>query len=304
MGMVIMSIGNSVDTDEKLPSTQTTKVNSCNSDSSISIVDTISNNNNNNNGNNNKNKNPTTRINLQIDIPTEKSILFALLINVCKIGESNALKMSSKLAKSNYQTVLFVTIIINGMVTFLLVNFDGLLLFLQTLQLVLIFVVFLDCNVELLYFRKKSFTLYWKLYNIVLLYISIFYLRYRYNLGQFNNEYYSTQVGIIYCVILILYTSIVIIIVALYHGFSPKIQKFVTIVTLIIVLYVVYQSLLHYFDSSLDYQRYFLGNMFSVRSIVISSGCDVALWLMYQMYQIIKYPNTMLLTSKIEINWV
>ena len=127
---------------------------------------------------------------------------------------------------------------------------------------------------------------------------------YTYNLSQFNQQYYTLAESILCSIIIILSVNLFLIIGSLYCSFTAKKQKILAFCFLFLVIYALYESIYHYLNDNLDYQRNFLGNIISVRNIVISSGVDLSIWLLYQIYIMLKYPNTMFLTSKLTINWV
>ena len=101
-----------------------------------------------------------------------------------------------------------------------------------------------------------------------------------------------------------LYVNIAIMTISLYHGASTIVRTIDAVAVILFIFYLLYQAGVHYFDDNLDFQRNFLGNKLSVRNIIISSAIDLTVWLSYNAYIIIKYPNTIFLTSKMQINWI
>ena len=136
-----------------------------------------------------------------------------------------------------------------------------------------------------------------------MLYVCISFIRYKLKIIQFD-PYYSMAYSIARTLVIVLYMNISIIIVSLYHGFSNLAKKVEVICTLIVVAYSLYQAGLYYFNENWDYQKNFLGHKISLRSIIISSAVDLAAWLLYQSYNMIRYPDKMFLTSRVTINWI
>ena len=162
--------------------------------------------------------------------------------------------------------------------------------------------ILLNSNYTLLYFKKKSFVLYWKMYNVCMFYISIYYLKYRENYDQFSDHWLLTE-SIIYCAGILFSVILVIMSISLYQGYSNIQQKFGVFGIIAFISIIIYLSLFYYIKDW-DYERKIFCNSISVRSIIISSGIDLAIWMSHQVYQIIKYPNVLQVTSKITINWM
>ena len=88
----------------------------------------------------------------------------------------------------------------------------------------------------LLYFKRKSYVLHWKVYNISTLYIVIFYLRAQFDIFEFNKERWQMYESIIFSVIVTLTGSLVTFVIS-------KINQFWKIaVTIIMIGYIGFVS--------------------------------------------------------------
>ena len=250
-------------------------------------------------------------LNCTLNMPTQITILYVILLNVFRMDKSKALDIATIASTKQYFVIYTICAIINQSIIVVMehnvtpndVNCIILIL-LQCLQFILLIIVFLNCNYRLLYFKKKSFPLYWKLYNVTVLYISIYFLRYEFGLNQFDSKYFNLTQSILYSIFVILYVNIAIVVISLYQGFSRISQICIAIGAALFVGFILLRTITHYFGDSLDFEINFFGNNSSVRSIIISSGFDLVVWIIYQIYHIVKYPTTIFLISKIEINWI
>ena len=172
----------------------------------------------------------------------------------------------------------------------------------QFIVLILLSILLFNGNYTLLYFKKRVFVLYWKLYNMTVFYVSICYLRYRFNTNQFSQGYTLTE-SIIYSIIVILYANILIVTLSLYQGFLRYSQNCVLVIAIFFICGILYRIIYHYFHNSIDYTRNVFENQVSIRSIIISAGVDMAVWITYQVYLLIRYPDILFLPN-IRINWI
>ena len=164
----------------------------------------------------------------------------------------------------------------------------------------------LNLNALLFSYRKKSFLLIWKLYNIVTLWITICLLRYYQQSEQFNPKYYSLIESILTSILIIMCQIILTIYVSLHQGFYENITpKWIKSLTLIlIILTYMYYCFYHFINDDLDNNIYFLGQYFSLRSIIVSKSSDLVVWFSYSFYQIVMQSQELRLVSRIGIKWI
>lgn len=242
-----------------------------------------------------------------IDLATDVTIAYVVSLNIFCLSHLQSLKISNFV--SNVYVCAFVATL--NIVIWCAVFFFGdylsaiFIIVLHFVALICCVLLFSDMNYTLLYYKKTSFVLHWKLYNVITLFIAQYYLQSKMKMNQFDKSWEMYE-SIIYSVIVISYITILVLGISLHQGFAvTKINQYwKIIVTLAGIVFVSRIGIIHYFDENLEYQAKILGQKFSIRNLILSKAFDLALWFSYQLYQIIQKPNTLHLLSKIEINWV
>ena len=177
------------------------------------------------------------------------------------------------------------------------------ILFLDITTILCSIYAFLHVNYKLLYFRKRSVIIMWKLYTIITFYSAIFYLRCQYNRYEFDTSKFTKVQGIIDSFLICFNGTLCVAAVSLHHGFLlSRIGRL--IMTLFILSFVVVRTVLHYLNNEYDVEFSLLnGEKISIRSIIVARGFDFSVWFSYTCWNIITKSQILLLTSKIQLKW-
>ena len=191
----------------------------------------------------------------------------------------------------------------------LLLYFFGSNIVINLFELILLTLLLLNINTKFVYFKRKSFVLYWKLYNTLTLWIVIFSLDYVTKSNKFNpNTYplndYNIALATTNATISTLNWVLVIFIASLGNGFIQVSNKWRLFGLFIIIAANLRRAIYHFFNPEIDYQVKFLNEQFSLRSLIVTKCFDLSLWFCVQFYQMLKYPSKMFVTSKIQLKWM
>ena len=169
-------------------------------------------------------------------------------------------------------------------------------------------ILMLSLNYTLLHFKKRSFVVYWKLYNIVTLYVVLYILYSRFETNQFSHGHFTFTESIIESILSLIYIGEISIILSFQQSYN--VSKYWKLFCIFLMIVAMFELMIeHFLNDEMDYQfKLFIflkGNnqYISLRNITISKSFDLILWFSYQFYQIWKRPNTIYLVWKIEIQW-
>lgn len=170
--------------------------------------------------------------------------------------------------------------------------------------------LFLNVNYTLIHFKRRSFVILWKVYNIIQLHIALYYFRYKINIVQFSDRVHFANTSDAICEsILVASTSTIVVLgISLNHGYNIS-SKW----KLLSIVGIVYFLMQYMMNRLANYNQEYIvvtrfpgqqGPMFiSLRSMIISTCFDLIVWFVYQFYEIWRKPNIIKVVSEIRINW-
>ena len=239
-----------------------------------------------------------------IEMPIEMTVFYILLTKVFKFGHLESSYYSALLVSNIVITICGIFVFMFFLINAFFVQYlpSTLVVILHLCNLVVWLIIGLNSNYTLLYFKKRSFVLWWKLYNTVSFTIALYYLRYKFKRSQFDNRRYGFGESMTIVIVSVIYYTLATLFISLHQGYNiVKYAKWLMIATSIIILvaFVIY----HYIDQDYDWQTSILGQNISMRNVIISQGFDLALWFSYQLYHACKDPMRINLVSKVVIKW-
>ena len=243
-----------------------------------------------------------------VDMANDITILYVIGLKLFNFEHSKSLDIASTLADRRVAGVLVALTAISWIISIVIGSTADpfIVIFVNSLIFVFAVPVVMNMNFTLLYFKKKSFVLYWKLYNIVTLYIAMFYLRAQFDIMQFNKTKWQIHESIFFGIMITLIGLMVTFVISLHQGFviSTLNQFWKIALTVIVIGYMAFVGVRAYVQDNMEHDAEIIGVKFSVRNMIISKSFDMVLWFSHQFYQLVRRPNTLYLTSKIQINWV
>ena len=241
-----------------------------------------------------------------VSVPMEITVLFILLTKVFKINIEASLYYSQLFRKTIWlNCVLIALLIILLIIKIMLFDYliGSVVIIIDIFILLIWIVLFLDLNFELLYFRRRSLTLIWKVYNIITLMSAIYYLRFKFERAQFNKEQFeSIGESIVTFIITIFYVIIGTVSISLHQGYTLNVKWKLLIIFFYIAIVLQYM-IYHYFNQNYDVNVNLLGHDISMRSIIIAKSFDLSLWFSYQLYQVYNNAHQMNLVSRVRLDW-
>ena len=243
-----------------------------------------------------------------VDMANDITILYVMALNLCNFEHSDSLDIANTLGDRRIAGVLIALAFISWIISiFIGTDADPLgVICVNALVIIFAFPVLMNMNFTLLYFKRKSFVLYWKVYNIATLYIAMFYLRAQFEIDEFNKEKWQMHESIIFSMIITFTGLAITFVISLHQGFviSKINQSWKIGVTALMIGYIGFVGVRAYLQENMEHDAQIAGVKFSVRNMIISKAFDMVLWFSYQLYQLVRRPNTLYLTSKIQINWI
>lgn len=241
-----------------------------------------------------------------INMPIEMTLYYVISRKLFKFSISESVYYSRLFSQKKIvisTAVLFMTCFVtvfafkhqlNGIVTIVL-EFTG---------LCCVILLFLHLNWALFHFKKRSLVLYWKLYNVITLYIAVFFLNYKYKLDEFANEFDNIGQSIVICTVHLLIVIFVVFGATLHQGYNIS-AKYKLLAIFLIIATLSKYMMYYYFADSFDFEFTIatFGQNISLRSVIISSSFDLILWFSFQFYQLWTNPEVVYLVSKIEMNY-
>ena len=241
--------------------------------------------------------------NYSIEMATEMTLLFVILIKLFKLDHHKSLYISTMLSsQTSILLMLFMTVGCFAS-AFCFNYFDVVEMFvlIRIIQVFLMFLLLVNVNFTLFYYKFKSFELIWKLYDVCTLVVGI-------QIVTYTRHDITTGIGILNLICLAFIGMSYVVVSSMHQGYQiHKYSKFTLVIVFIVII--VFAGIFYYFGSK-DRDVITVNNWFSddkisisARSYVISTAFDLVLWLSYQCYQMIHKPNVMYLVSKIKVNW-
>lgn len=251
--------------------------------------------------------NESTNHQFSIDMPVHLTVFYFILVEKCKINEQKALQYSQFLFKDavflTCAILIGIPLLLKGILfkltpAWILITMDMIVLVCAT-------IVFLNVNYKLLHYRKESFLIKWKLYNVVVFYIALYLLRYRHGLDQFSKDQFTFFESVLISVIVILYNVLGTLAVCLHPGYIFT-TKWKLLTVSFIIAYLAKYMIEYYLRENIDYNLNIFGDNLTVslRSMIISGAFELVVWFIYQAYQILAKPDQMQLVSKVSIEWI
>ena len=248
--------------------------------------------------------------NFSINLEIERTLCYIILRNVFKLDLVQSLDYSSRLLNWKYVLFFCSSIIICSVLKYFLYyvvfNTGGwVLVIIDTWLLLACALFFLNINYKLLYFKKNTYLLYWKLLNMISLSLAINTLNAKYDLNQFSlNKNFNVAQTHLLTIIPLIYILIVTCIISLHQGYNVS-KKYKLVAIGAFIVFFVRFLLWHFFHDEIDHQAsLFFNHKVSLRGIVMTNSFDLIIWFGYQFVQVYKQPHVIKLTSKIEIHWI
>ena len=244
-----------------------------------------------------------------IKVPKYRTLLFIILQKWVQLNDEDAFKCSKFWLDNSIGILKFVYSVLTSCIAahcilYLEVTNDPtVIITFYVIVIVTMLLLSLNLNYTLVYYKRNSLIIKWKLYQIVTFTVSMYCLRYKHGLRQFDPTMGGNLAERIAVSILCVLWGMI-----LTWGFSMHFAYFVhkswkiiglSLYIVVIMYYIIY----HYSNDSIDWVFVIFGHNVSLRAIVISSGFDLCLWTARQVYHVCLNSDKIHLVSKVEVCW-
>ena len=245
----------------------------------------------------------------EVYLPFEVTLSYVIFKRLCKFDKELALHESQVLMRKE----VIWSVLISLVLVFFIYQFSfyygiGMRIFLQILPVIGLLIVTGNVNYGLIYFKKKSLTVIYKLSSIVLMYGASLRIDYKYRRDSFDltangNSDIPDGLAVFIAFLICLNLFLVGLITSFLQGyFVGKYWKLSCVLAIICIT--ANDSIPAYFDTDKDVVYNLFGQTISLRNIVITKGFDIVVWFGYQFYQIYKHPRKIKVVGKIRATWV
>ena len=240
----------------------------------------------------------------EVKVPFEITLTYMILIKLCKFPKQKAFRYSQFLLQKEFVWVLLgLLILINIFFQIFVSKFSiGVTVFLLLVQYLLLLIVVGNVSFSILYFKRRSLPVIYKLGSIFLLYLAELAVDYKFGMDTFDRSGMTT--GYVIFIVFFVCSSLLWIglIVSLLHGYHvAKAWKLGCVLALVAI---VSNDSIPFYFSTHDRVFHVFNQTVSSRAVVIGKGFDIVVWFLYQFYQIWKYPTSLRVVGKIHATWV